>query len=192
METDRYYDNYMRNIYRKLRDEEIEKMNRQKEEKRIQDSIAAAEAIAAADSLAVADTLSVVDVVADAVADSTANAVSAPDSVATVAIPKDSVTARRPLITAPDEVRVKDTLVAVKEETTAQEVSKDKKLTRAEKRALRKAEREQRRAERKALRERRRAERKAAREAAKAAREAARAAKKKPVVPEQTGLPDSE
>lgn len=192
VETDRYYDNYMRNIYRKLRDEEIEKMNRQNEEKRIQDSIAAAEALAAADSLAVADTLSVVDVVADAVADSTANAVSAPDSVATVAIPKDSVTARRPLITAPDEVRVKDTLVAVKEETTAQEVSKDKKLTRAEKRALRKAEREQRRAERKALRERRRAERKAAREAAKAAREAARAAKKKPVVPEQTGLPDSE
>ncbi|MBR6270051.1 MAG: hypothetical protein IKR30_05735 [Bacteroidales bacterium] len=188
VETDRYYDNYMRNIFRKLRDEEIEKMNRQKEEKRIQDSIAAAEAIAAADSLAVADTLAV----ADAVADSVANVVAVPDSVATVAIPKDSVTSRRPLITAPDEVRVKDTLIAVKEETATQEVSKDKKLTRAEKRALRKAEREQRRAERKALRERRRAERKAAREAAKAAREAARAAKKKPVVPEQTGLPDSE
>lgn len=183
VEADRYFDNYMRNIYRKLRDEEIERYRRRQEELRIRDSIAAADSLAALDSV---------------VADVPADTLVAPVDSLTVAAPGDSTVVSavdsvgrtvpdRPLIIAPDKVRLKDTLIAVKEDT-GDAVAADRKLTRAEKRAIRKAEREQRRAERKALREKRRAERKAAREAARAAREA----KKKARLQGETGNPESE
>ena len=178
VETDRYFDNYMKGIYRKLRDEEVERYNRRQEEKRLRDSIAVA------DSLSKLEIPSP-DVMPDAVSD-TLSVTAPPDSAGrTKPIPKDSVLARRPLIVAPDDaVRRKDSTVVakeveVKEVPETAEVAQDRPLTRAEKRALRKLQREQRKAERKALREQRRAEKRAAREAAKAARAAAREAKKK-------------
>ncbi|MBQ9475913.1 MAG: hypothetical protein IJU69_06685 [Bacteroidales bacterium] len=188
-QTDQYFDKYMRKIYNKLRDEELERFNRQQEELRIKDSIAATDSLAVLETPAIDE---LPDLPADSLAANPDSLVAAPDTVET-SIPD------RPLIVAPDEVRLKDTLVAVKEDTAAAvDSSSDKKLTRAEKRALRKLEREQRRAERKALREQRRAERKAAREAAKAEKAAAKAAAKaereakKKARLEQAGSSDSE
>ena len=182
-EADRYFDNYMRNIYHKLRDEEIERYRRHQEELRIRDSIAAADSLAVLDSTAV-------DVAADTIAVQVDSlAVAAPGDSLAVAVADSAGTAvsDRSLIVASDEVNRKDTLTAVKDDTR-DDVTADRKLTRAEKRAIRKAEREQRRAERRALREKKRAERKAAREAAKAAREA----KKKARLRGETGNPESD
>ena len=190
VETDRYFDNYMRNIFRKLRDEEVARYNQKQEERRIRDSIAVADSLAKLALVPPEDSLAVPDVVAapDSI---TVSEPAVIDTAGKKPLPADSIRARRPLIVAPDEPRVKDTLVAVKDDAAQQEVTQDKKLTRAEKRAIKKAERERRKAERRALREQRRAERKAAREVAKAAREAAREAKKKARL-EQTGNPEAD
>lgn len=168
VETDRYFDNYMRKIFKKLREEEVERYNRAREERRVRDSIAAADSSAV---LMTADTLTVAEEPPLSPADTVAvpdSIPSSPDTAAPAALPD------RPRIIAPDEVRLRDTLIAPAKETPVAEIEVERKLTRAEKRALRKAERERRRAERRALREQRRAERKAAREAAKAEKKRAR------------------
>lgn len=162
IQADRYFDKYMQNIYKFLRDEDIAKMRMREEEKRIKDSLRVADSLAMLD-LPVADTVATVPAVDTAVVAvvDTAVVVTEPTVDTLPVSPKD-------LKIAPDEVVVKDSLrvaPGIKTEQPANVADNDapvveqpKKMTRAEKRAMRKA----RRAARKAEREARKAAKKAA------------------------------
>lgn len=150
VQADRYFDKYMQNIYRFLRDEDIAKMRMRQEEKRIKDSIAVADSLARLD-LALADSTNLVSPVEPAV-DSIATSVAEPATDTTVTLPKG---VRR----VPDEVVTDNTLVvntdenpAKVSEDSATRIDKPKKLTWKERRALRRERRKARRAARLAAR----------------------------------------
>ena len=184
LETNKYYDNYMFELFERQDSLKRAELARRQAE---QDSILRAEIAAdmrpeipigedeplvAPDTVAVAPVVPVVPPAADSTAvDSLALAVEMPSDTAAVAKP-----VARVLLPEEDRVRsrrkVDETEEAVAPASPETVIHKEE-LTRAEKRALRRAERIAKREARKAERAARRAAKKAAREAARIARKAA-------------------
>ncbi|MBQ6073259.1 MAG: hypothetical protein IJK90_05035 [Bacteroidales bacterium] len=184
LETNKYYDNYMFELFERQDSLKRAELARRQAE---QDSILRAEIAAdmrpeipigedeplvAPDTVAVAPVVPVVPPAADSTAvDSLALAVEMPSDTAAVAKPVERV-----LLPEEDRVRsrrkVDETEEAVAPASPETVIHKEE-LTRAEKRALRRAERIAKREARKAERAARRAAKKAAREAARIARKAA-------------------
>lgn len=184
LETNKYYDNYMFELFERRDSLKRAELARRQAE---QDSILRAEIAAdmrpeipigedeplvAPDTVAVAPVVPVVPPAADSTAvDSLALAVDIPSDTAAVAKPVERV-----LLLEEDRVRprkkVDETEEAVAPASPETVIHKEE-LTRAEKRALRRAERIAKREARKAERAARRAAKKAAREAARIARKAA-------------------
>ena len=160
VETNKYFDNYMFNLFDRIETEkQAEKMRRQEEQDSLareevlrqleQERLDAEQAAVQADSLVVpqADTLSPGAVPVET-ADSTA---------VTVAVAQEAPVAAAEKIAVPVETEPEPAVAS--QET----VTRSEQLTRAEKRALRKAERQARREARRAARAARKAARKAAR-----------------------------
>lgn len=184
LETNKYYDNYMFELFERQDSLKRAELARRQAE---QDSILRAEIAAdmrpeipigedepliAPDTTAVAPVVPVVPPAADSTAvDSLALSVDIPSDTAAVAKPVERV-----LLPEEDKVRprrkVDETEEAVAPASPETVIHKEE-LTRAEKRALRRAERIAKREARKAERAARRAAKKAAREAARIARKAA-------------------
>ena len=184
LETNKYYDNYMFELFERQDSLKRAELARRQAE---QDSILRAEIAAdmrpeipigedepliAPDTTAVAPVVPVVPPATDSTAvDSLALAVEMPSDTAAVAKPVERV-----LLPEEDKVRprrkVDETEEAVAPASPETVIHKEE-LTRAEKRALRRAERIAKREARKAERAARRAAKKAAREAARIARKAA-------------------
>lgn len=184
LETNKYYDNYMFELFERQDSLKRAELARRQAE---QDSILRAEIAAdmrpeipigedepliAPDTTAVAPVVPVVPPATDSTAvDSLALAVDIPSDTAAVAKPVERV-----LLPEEDKVRprrkVDETEEAVAPASPETVIHKEE-LTRAEKRALRRAERIAKREARKAERAARRAAKKAAREAARIARKAA-------------------
>ncbi|MCQ2138507.1 MAG: hypothetical protein MJY60_07370 [Bacteroidales bacterium] len=129
--TDRYFDKYMRNVYKKIREDEQKRRAEQREKQRIKDSIAVADSLAMAE-VAMADSLRVADSLA---------------TIAAVADSTDSTIEKANLTRKELSKDSKDTEIS------------DRKLSWKERRAIRKAERKARREARRAARKARKAAR---------------------------------